>query len=383
MIITVFYLFLITVTIVLIWLFSLKKAPEQSPTLAPVEEPKPKPKLTENYLTLDKIIGQDLSITYIQKHAKYCKESKKAFPHLVLWGYGGLGKSTIAKALANDIGSNFTEIVPANLRTIKDFYSIFIRKRCMLCNTVQPFSNSKCFVCTQELVISFAPVVTCQPHDIIFLEECHGLKDEIEEALYSLMQDGYLMLRYQNSDHQVHFPNITFIGATTQIGNLNKPFRDRFDLQVRLVPYTTDEMTEILCQYATSLGLTFDREAIKSIAEVSFGVPRIGKMLVKDTRVINKHITKDSVDSVLKWKGYNSEGLNNTHIVILKFIKLKMDSRKNGGAGAASISASAGVTAEIYSEIYEPPLIYKDFIFLSGNGRRLTDKGVQYLESIT
>lgn len=335
------------------------------------------PKLTEKYLTLANYIGQVDAIKYLDGHIQLAENKKEPIPHVLLWGGGGLGKSTLVKALAHKIGGRFLELVPANMRSSKELFGVLLKKKCPVCGMDNPFSCIKCLHCKEPIGVYFEPVCMLQEYDIVFLEECHGLKDEIEEALYSLMQDGYLVVRYNGVDQMVKFPKITIAGATTRLGDLNKPFRDRFKICIQLVPYTTEEIKQISKIYATSEGLGITDEALDLVASISYGTPRVAKKYITDCATLSSNIEKEHVEKILSLLHVDNNGLDTVHITGMKHILERMKTRKNGGAGSTSIATAAGVPKLVWEEVYEPPLIYHGFIFMGSNGRRLTEKALK------
>jgi len=332
-------------------------------------------KLTESYLTLDNYIGQENSIEYILGHLRVAKNNDRPLLHTVLWGSGGLGKSTLMKAVAQHMGGRFIELVPANLKTTKELFNRFFKKRCD-CGFSNPFSANKCLGCKQSIVEYFTPDIQLQDKDIIFLEECHGLKEDIEEAMYSLMQDGYMQLRFNGIDQRVNFPKITIAGATTRLGSLNKPFRDRFKLNIKLEPYKIDEIKKITEMYGNHNNLTFDDKALELIAHISHGVPRVAKKYVDDAATIGNHITEKELRQILHLLRVDDNGLDTDHHKVLNYILIRMKAVKNGGAGAAAIASAVAIPKAVYEEVYEPALLYQELIFQGSKGRQLTDKAI-------
>lgn len=356
-----------------------QKKDEPTPMEEEVILPPPnylKPKLTESYLTLDNYIGQERAVDYIKLHVGACKKKAKPLPHTLLWGSGGLGKSTLMKAVAHAMGGRFIELVPANLSSTKELQSIFFMKQCA-CGYSNPFTATKCMVCKTSIKEFFLPDIQIEENDIIFLEECHGLKDDIEEMLYSLMQDGYIMLRFNGVDQQVPFPPITIAGATTLKGNLNQPFRDRFKLDVKLEPYKTKDMVEIAKIYINHKGAECDEETLLKLAEISTGVPRIIKKYSDDLMAMGEVITFEQMKRLSSLLELDERGLTPTHKKILEHIHKRMKTQKNGGAGPQAIAKACGLKEKDFMEFFEPALIYHELIYPDSRGRRLTDKGLE------
>lgn len=333
------------------------------------------PKLTESYLTLDNYVGQSNVVKYVKMHIKHSKEINSPLPHILLWGPGGLGKSTFVKAIAHEMGGRFIELVPANLSSIKELHSIFFLKKCV-CGHINPYTTNSCLRCKEKISIYFTPVLQIEEMDIIFLEECHGLKDDIEEALYSLMQDGYVMLRYNGVDQRIQFPKITIAGATTLKGDLNLPFRDRFKLDVKLEPYKPEDMFRIAQTYINHKGATFTEAAIHKLTKVSVGTPRVIKKYCDDLIAMGGEIDAAHFNILAGLLGLDDLGLSKTHRNILGFIHKRMQTQKNGGAGSQAVAKACSIKEKDYLEFFEPALIYHDLIYPDSRGRRLTEKGL-------
>lgn len=377
-----FILILFVIALVIIMLKALfapssMEIKEECEPLVITEEPDyMKPQLTESYLTLKNYVGQNRSIEYLRGHIRKAKENETPLPHIVLWGNGGLGKSTLIKATAHEMGGRFFELIPANLKSTKELFGILFKKECPSCDYPNPFSSNRCLRCKEAINIFFTPVCQLQEYDVIFLEECHGLKDDIEEAMYSLMQDGYIMVRYNGVDQKISLPNITIAGATTQLGDLKKPFRDRFRLNIKLEPYTNEQIKIITKMYVENQKLQITENGLDLIAKISHGTPRIAKKYVIDGATISSKITSDAIRKIMSLLGVDEYGLDYTHIAGMKHILERMKAMKNGGAGSAAIASSLGIPKAVWEALYEPALIYQDMIFMGSRGRRLTDKAI-------
>lgn len=331
-------------------------------------------KLTETYLTLDNYIGQTNSIIYLKGHIRQAKNKDRALKHIILWGPGGLGKSTLIKGVAQEMGGRYIEIVPANLKSTKELFGVFFLKACPACGHNNPYSSGKCLKCKEDISIYFKPELLLQDKDIVFLEECHRLRQDIEEALYSLMQDGYMMVRYNGVDQRIDFPDITIAGATTLLSNLNPPFKDRFRINIQLNPYTRENIKKIGMIYAAYKKYEITEEVLEKVAAISHGVPRIAKKYIDDCSTIADNITIDTLSRLLELLGIDEYGLSKSHRKAIRFILERMKASKNGAAGASSIATSMGVSMDDYLELYEMALIYQDFVFQGARGRRLTDR---------
>lgn len=375
-------LLILFIICVLIAIFTKEEQPEEEIienvdcTITDIIEEKPNI-LTETYLILDNYIGQVEGVEYIKGHIKRSKDLDKALPHILLWGPGGLGKSTLVKAIAYEMGGKFIEIVPANLRSLADLFSIFFTKECTECGRLNPFSVNKCLYCKESIKNFFYPNVQLNDKDIILLEECHGLKVDIEEAMYSLLQDSYMMMRYNGQDQQIKFPDITVAGATTDLGSLKQPFRTRFKITVQLKPYTIGNISKITKMYCDFKEIDITEEAIKRIAAISYGTPRIAKKYVDDSITIGSPITEKEINKILELTFVDNYGLSELHRKALKYMWDRTKGKPNAGAGAKAIASTIGLKETVYGEIIEPGLLYKELIMHGPRGRMLTEKAIK------
>jgi len=329
-------------------------------------------KLTESYLTLDNYIGQGWVIDYIKGHIKRAQFENRPLGHILLWGNGGLGKSTLMKAVAVFMGVRFIEIIPLILRNVNDFWTILMDKKCPCCGSLNLFNLTKCRICKTNIKTFFTPEVKLKEGDLLFLEECHNLKPDIEEAMYSLIQDSYIIVRYNGEDKRVEFPKITVAGATTSLGSLQKPFRDRFGLNINLEPYSQGEIKTILDMYASHKEYFITDKALEMLASISFGIPRLGKKAINDaiTRADEDGLIDEAcVNNLLSLKRIDENGLTNIHRKILQFIY-----KRQKPTGVVPIAAYIGTDKNNYEELYEKGLIYNDLVFQGPRGRELTDK---------
>ena len=371
--------FLITfLFLVALFTLPLKKKEEKIETYEEpiIEPPIFVPKLTESYLTLDNYIGQRKSIIYLKGHIKRSAELSKALPHILLWGSGGLGKSTLVRAVSREIGGRFIELMPANLRTSDELFSILFQKECHSCGYLNPYSSNKCLDCKERINVYFKPHILLEDKDIILLEECHGLNKKVEEALYSVMQDNYIALRVDGIDQQIDTPDITIAGATTRVGDLQPPFRDRYKIIIKLERYSVKDMATIARMYAKSKDLIISESALLTVASISHGIPRIAKKYIDDSATISTTISKKEVNEILNLLNINEKGLDETHQKAMAYILMRMQASKNGGAGATAIASSIGVPSEVYLDVYEGPLMHQELLFQGSKGRRLTDKAL-------
>ena len=328
-------------------------------------------------ILLRDFIGKKEIKEYIKLHLDFSLKNNKSFPHTILYGMSGLGKSTLAKIISNEMNSKLTEISPAQVSTGRQLLDVFLTKYCSNCLTANPYINLKCYFCKMDISSNFQIETRIASKDIIFLEECHALSSDIEEALYSAMQDYYIVSKSGGNFDKINLPEFTLIGATTKLGLLNEPFRQRFILQINLNPYTVEELALIIFKICKEQNIQIQNEVIVKIAEISFGTPRIAKAYLIDLIAMadGQPIIYDYLKELFRLKHVDPElGLTKVHRKILSY----MLNRKRG-AGARSLALNSGITQTEYEEVIEPQLLQVNLIQMADSGRILSEIGKQYI----
>ena len=298
-----------------------------------------RPQYFAQYIGQDKV-KQELAI-YIQA-AKHREES---LDHVLLYGPPGLGKTTMAMVIANEMG--------VNIRT-----------------TSGPTIEKP-----GDLV---ATLNELEPGDVLFVDEIHRLPRVAEEMLYSAMEDFYvdIMVGQGTTAHPVHFPlpPFTLIGATTRAGMLSAPLRDRFGIISHMQYYEEKDLKEIVQRSAEIFQTEIVEEGAIEIALRSRGTPRIANRLLKRVRDFaqvqaNGVIDRKIADKALSLLQVDSAGLD---LIDQKFIKTMIELYNGGPVGLSTLSVNIGEERETVEDMYEPYLIQKGFLKRTPRGRVAT-----------
>ncbi|WP_207942547.1 Holliday junction ATP-dependent DNA helicase RuvB [Enterococcus sp. DIV2402] len=298
-----------------------------------------RPQYFAQYIGQDKV-KQELNI-YIQA-AKHREES---LDHVLLYGPPGLGKTTMAMVIANEMG--------VNIRT-----------------TSGPTIEKP-----GDLV---ATLNELEPGDVLFVDEIHRLPRVAEEMLYSAMEDFYvdIMVGQGTTAHPVHFPlpPFTLIGATTRAGMLSAPLRDRFGIISHMQYYEEADLKEIVQRSAEIFQTEIVETGAIEIARRSRGTPRIANRLLKRVRDFaqvqaNGIIDQKIADKALSLLQVDSAGLD---LIDQKLIKTMIELYNGGPVGLSTLSVNIGEERETVEDMYEPYLIQKGFLKRTPRGRVAT-----------
>ena len=222
--------------------------------------------------------------------------------------------------------------------------------------------------------------------DCLFLDEIHRLPKTIEEILYPAMEDYCLDIIIGKGpaakNLRLELPKFTLIGATTKIGSLSSPLRDRFGVVYQLDYYSTDEIKKIVAINSKKLGIEINDDALEEIAKRSRQTPRIANRLLSRIRdyaqVANrKRIDLETTNKALDHLLIDSIGLDSLDQKIINFI---FDKFNGGPVGLSTIASACGEEKETLEEVVEPYLMKIGFLHRSNRGRKLTDSAVKYLQ---
>lgn len=300
---------------------------------------------------LDSYIGQSKVKENMKIYMSAAKQRGECLDHVLLYGPPGLGKTTLSNIIANEMGANIRTTSGPAIERPGDMAAIL---------------NS------------------LNEGDILFIDEIHRVNRLIEEILYPAMEDFVLdIVIGKGSDAKsirIDLPKFTLIGATTRIGLLTAPLRDRFGVINRLELYSPSELTQIIKRSAVVLNIEIDDKGASELAKRSRGTPRIANRLLKRVRdfaqvkydgVITEQVAKESLD-ILE---VDSNGLDNTDKLILKCMIDKFD---GGPVGLDTLAVSIGEEAETIEDVYEPFLIQQGFIKRTPRGRVATGLAYDY-----
>lgn len=297
-------------------------------------------------------IGQEKIVSTLKL---FIKGIKKRGPteHILFYGPAGIGKTTLAYVVANEIGGELKVTSGAAITKGGDLAAI---------------------------------ITNLKNNDILFIDEIHRLPKAVEELLYPVIEDFCLDLVIGKGPSartvRLSLPKITIIGATTKLALLSEPLRNRFGLILRLDFYTVEEMAKIITRSAKILNLPIDDICIKEIAKRSRGIPRVANHILKRIRDffdsnITKKINQNFLNEVFRILEIDELGLNNIDLKYLKAIAIKF---QNQPVGLDTLSHVLNEDKRTIEEYIEPYLIQIGLIKKTSKGRIVTNKGLKHLK---
>ena len=320
-------------------------APEYTPADEDIENSL-RPKQLTDYIGQEKV-KENLSI-----YIKAAKQRGEALDHVLLYGPPGLGKTTLAGIVANEMGVNIRITSGPAIEKQGDLVAIL--------------SN-------------------LEQGDVLFIDEIHRLNRTVEEILYPAMEDGKIDIIIGKGpsarSYQLSLPRFTLVGATTRAGQLSAPLRDRFGVVLRLEMYTPEELSQIVHRSAKILNISVDNEGAYKIASRSRGTPRIANRLLKRSRDFAEVkydgvITSEAAESALGSMEIEELGLDS----IDRRLLMTMVKNYNGGpVGLETISAAIGEESVTIEDVYEPYLMQIGFLARTPRGRIVTPAGYRHL----
>jgi Holliday junction DNA helicase RuvB len=318
-------------------------------------------------LQLAELIGNQAIRTQLTIASGAARLHNRAMGHVMFSGLPGCGKTTTARALALLRDVPFFEVNPESIRSAEDLAKLFSK-----------------FPGDGYDISSGAKEGTIVP-PIVFIDEAHRLTLKIQELLGIAMEEfrhTYSVGRGQRKQTVTEWvPDFTLVCATTKVGDLSKPYRDRFMADFVFGSYTFEESVEILRLHAGHKRLNIDRAAIEAIAARGRGTPRVlvrFLLNMEDQRVFlgRDGITKDIVEARFELMGMDSIGLTPGDITIMKDLYYS-----EGPIGLDSLSVRTNLDPRTIAEVNEPYLIRLGFIERSKSGRIITEKGIEHLIS--
>lgn len=301
---------------------------------------------------LSEYVGQQKIRKNLQMFIDAAKKRGESIEHVLLYGPAGLGKTTLAHIIAHEMGVNIKVTSGPAIERVGDLGSI---------------------------------LTNLQDGDVLFIDEIHRLNKLIEEVLYPAMEDYKLDVIIGKGPSartlQLDLPKFTLIGATTRLGSLSNPLRNRFGAIHRLEFYDENEMQKIIHRSGKILGIALDDSGAREIAVSSRKTPRVGNRIIKRVRdfaQINDHQMIDSVVArgALDMMDVDQLGLEPTDRFILETIIKKF----NGGpVGIATIAAATSEEIETIEDVYEPFLIQLGFLVRTPRGRMVTEHGYLHM----
>lgn len=301
---------------------------------------------------LDEYIGQSALKDTLKISIQAAKKRKKQLDHLLFYGPPGLGKTTLASVIANELETKIKITSAPALERPRDIIGI---------------------------------LMSLKNGEILFIDEIHRLNKVTEEILYPAMEDFFLDMTTGKAQTvktlRVPLPKFTLIGATTKAGELSGPLRDRFGIIHRLQFYTTEELTKVVTRTAKILEVEIEEEGAIAIASRSRGTPRIANRLVKrvaDYALVKAdgRITGKAALDALEALHIDNNGLDGTDKALLTLIIEKYD---GGPVGLETLAASLGEDARTIEDVYEPYLLQEGIIQRTPRGRMISPEGCRLL----
>ncbi|MBQ7276826.1 MAG: Holliday junction branch migration DNA helicase RuvB [Bacilli bacterium] len=302
---------------------------------------------------LNEYVGQTKLKEMLNVFIQTAKMRQESLDHVLLYGPPGLGKTTLASIIANEMETHFKAVTAPSITRTGDLAAI---------------------------------LSGLDAGDVLFIDEIHRLPKIVEEVLYSAMEDYYLdIVVGKDSTAQtirIDLPPFTLIGATTRYGDISSPLRDRFGIVNQINYYTTDELNMIVKRTSKVFDFDIDDDASLEIAKRSRGTPRIANRLFrrirdfaqfeKDDNVIDLSITRKALNKL----DIDENGLNITDHRLLRTIIEKF----NGGpVGLSPVASSIGEELVTIEDVYEPYLLQEGFIVRTPRGRVATEKAYRCL----
>ena len=299
-------------------------------------------------------VGQTNLKEMLNVFIQTARRREETLDHVLLYGPPGLGKTTLANIIANEMGAKFRSVTAPSITRVGDLASI---------------------------------LSSLEPGEVLFIDEIHRLPKVVEEVLYSAMEDYSIDIVIGKdstaSTIKIDLPPFTLIGATTRCGDISAPLRDRFGIVNQINYYTLEELKDIVVRTSKVFNYNINLDAAYEIARRSRGTPRIANRLFRRVRDFsqffdssNNEIQLEITSMGLSKLNIDNYGLNDTDH---KYLKSIIEKFKGGPVGLNTIAATIGEEINTLEDVYEPYLLQEGFIVRSPRGRIVTDKAYKHL----
>jgi len=301
---------------------------------------------------LNEYVGQEKAKENLSVFIEAAKLRGESLDHVLLHGAPGLGKTTLAAIIANEMGVNLRITSGPTIEKAGDLAAL---------------------------------LTNLQENDILFVDEIHRLNRAVEEVLYPAMEDYAIDIIIGKGPSansiRLDLPKFTLIGATTRSGQLTAPLRDRFGVNLRLELYTPEELKKIVVRSAGILGIEIDEDGAMEIAMRSRGTPRIANRMLRRVRDFAQVraggvITREVADQALTRLEVDHLGLDDLDRTMLRSI---IDFYNGGPVGLETLAATINEEAVTLEDVYEPYLLQQGFLIRTPRGRCVTRKAYEHL----
>ena len=325
---------------------------EERITAAELGQGEERSEMTLRPQKLEDYIGQKKATDNLKIFIEAAKLRKEPLDHVLFYGPPGLGKTTLAGIISNEMGVDIRITSGPAIERAGDLAAI---------------------------------LTNLHENDVLFIDEIHRLNRSVEEVLYSAMEDFALDIIIGKGPSarsiRLDIAKFTLIGATTRAGSLSAPLRDRFGVSCKFEMYTTEELKKIIGRSAELLGVPADEQSMEEMAKRSRGTPRVANRMLKRVRdfsqvkgngVIDIDITQKALDAL----GVDHMGLESLDREILRTI---IERFKGGPVGIDTIAASIGEERVTIEDVYEPYLIQAGFLHRTQKGRVVSAQAYKHL----
>lgn len=302
--------------------------------------------------TLAEYVGQEELKRNLSVFIGAAKKRKESLDHVLLYGPPGLGKTTLAYVIANEMGSSIKTINGPSIEKTGDLAAI-------LCDL--------------------------EPGDVLFIDEIHRLPRPVEEVLYGAMEDFQLSIMISRDGGSkalnMPLPPFTLVGATTRAGDLSSPLRARFGISAKINFYTSEEIAKIILRTAKVLEMPIDQEAVALLSSRSRGTPRIANRIYKRVRDFASFDGLARIDEDLALRALNALKIDDLGLddVDIRYLRCIIERFKGGPVGLESIASAIGEEITNLEDVYEPYLVMTGLINRTPRGRVATEKAYEHL----